>query len=122
MQVKDQKTYAGMTNSTSHPHFTGKECLDVHLLKPARLDVPPGQLNVVCIDDMQPVPAWLECLFRKSHPILCWLRLKLAAWISDNHGHELGIPPKGGLEQTAEELNAILENNLVPSHCCKGQL
>ncbi len=44
------------------------------------------------------------------------------AWISDNHGLELGISPKGGLEWTAGELNVILQNNLVPSHGCKGQL
>jgi hypothetical protein len=78
-----------------HIHFAGKECLDVHLLKPARLDVPPGQPNVVCADDMQPAPAWLEYLFCKSHLILRWLPSKLAAWISNNHGHGLGIPPKG---------------------------
>jgi hypothetical protein len=71
---------------------------------------------------MQPAPAWLEYPFRKSHPILRWLPTKLAAWISDNHGQELGIPPKGGLEWTAGELNAILENNLVPSQGGKGQL
>jgi hypothetical protein len=71
---------------------------------------------------MQPASAWLEYPFRKSHPILRWLPSKLAAWISDNHGQELGIPPKGGLEWTAGELNAILENNLVPSHGGKGQL
>ncbi len=95
----------------------------MHLLKPARLDVPPGQPNIVCADDMQPaVPAWLEYLFRKSHLIRHWLPTKLAAWISNNHGHVLGIPPKVGLEWTAGELNAILENNLVPSHCSKGQL
>ena len=129
MQVQGRKTYAGKTNSTAYHHFMGKECLDVHLLKPARLEleslgVPPGQPNVVCADDMQPAPgpAWLEYPFRKSHPILRWLPSKLAVWISDNHGQELGIPPKGGLEWTAGELNAILENNLVPSHGGKGQL
>jgi hypothetical protein len=61
-------------------------------------------------------------LNHKSHPILRWLPSKLAAWISVNHGHELGIPPKGGLKWTAGELNAILENNLIPSHGGKGQL
>ena len=34
--------------------FSCKECLDVHLLKPARLDVLPGQPDVVCADDGQP--------------------------------------------------------------------
>jgi hypothetical protein len=124
MQVQGRKTYAGTRNSTAYHHFMGKECLDVHLLKPARLDVPPGQPNahVVCADDMQPASAWLEYPFRKSHPIFRWLPTKLAAWISDNHGQELGIPPKGGLEWTAGELNAILENNLVLSQGGKGQL
>ena len=122
MQVQGRKTYAGTVNSTAYHHFTGKECLDVHLLKPARLDVPPGQPNVVCADDMQPAPSWLEYPYRKSHPILRWLPSKLAAWISNNHGLELGIPPKGGLEWTAGELNAILENNLVPSQGGQGQL
>ena len=60
MQVQGRKTYAGTINSNAYHHFTGKECLDVHLLKPARLDVPQGQPNVVCADDMQPAPLWLE--------------------------------------------------------------
>ncbi len=122
MQVQGRKTYAGTKTSTAYHHFMGKECLDVHLLKPARLDVPPGQPNVVCADDMQPASAWLEYLFRKSCLILRWLSSKLAAWISDNHGQELGIPPKGCLEWTAGELNAILEKNLVLSPGGKGQL
>ncbi len=68
-------------------------------------------------------PAWLEYPFRKSHPILRrWLPTKLAAWIGENFGQELGIPPKSDGEWTAGELNAILENNLVPSHGGKGQL
>ncbi len=58
MQTHGRKTYAGATNSTLDLHFTGKKCLDVFLLKPARLDVTPGQPNVVCADDdMQPAPA-----------------------------------------------------------------
>ncbi len=44
---------AGMTNSAAYEHFTGKECLDVHLLKPARLDVLPGQPDVVCADESE---------------------------------------------------------------------
>ena len=119
MQVQGKRTYAGTVHSTAYHHFTGKECLDVHLLKPARLDVPPGQPNVVCADDMQPAPSWLEYLYQKSHPILRWLPTKLAAWISDNHGLELGIPPKSGLEWTAGELDVILNNNLVPATAAK---
>jgi hypothetical protein len=117
-----------MTNSAAYEHFTGKECLDVHPLKPARLDVLPGQpdSDVVCADDGQPAgPAWLEYpYYRKSHPtrIVRWLPTKLAAWIGENFGQQLQIPPKRNLEWTAGELNAILENNLLPSHNGKGQL
>ena len=115
-----------MTKSAVYEHFTGKEsrCLDVHLLKPARLDVLPGQLDVVCADDdrQPPGPAWLEYPYRKSHPIVRWLPSKLAEWIGENYGQQLQIPPKRNLEWTAGELNAILENNLVPSHNGKGQL
>ncbi len=63
IQVQGRKAYAGMTNSAADEHFIGKECLDVHLLKQARLDVLPGpsQPDVVCADDGQPAgPAWLE--------------------------------------------------------------
>jgi hypothetical protein len=59
---------------------------------------------------------------RKSHPIVRWLPSKLAEWIGENYGQQLQIPPKRNLEWTAGELNAILENNLVPSHNGKGQL
>jgi hypothetical protein len=99
--------------------------LDVHHLKPARLDVLPGQPDVVCADDGQlEGQGWLEYPFSKSHPIIRWLpeASKLAAWIGKNFGQELQIPPQLDVEWTAEELNAILENNLVPSHGGKGQL
>jgi hypothetical protein len=76
MQVQGRKIYAGKANKTSYHHFTGKESLNMHLLKPALLDVPPGQPNVMCADAMhcrQPVLAWLDYLFWKSHLILSWL-------------------------------------------------
>ena len=82
----------------------------------------PGQQDVVCADDIQPVQAWLEYPYRKSHPILRWLPSKLAAWISENFEQELRIPPKREQEWTVGELNGILENNLVPNHGGKGQL
>ena len=93
MQVQGRKTYAGSANSAAYHHFTGKDCLDVHLLKLARLDVIPGQPDVVSADDAQQEPAWLEYQFSKSHPILHWLPSKLTAWIGENFGQELGIPP-----------------------------
>ena len=72
--IIDILTYAGIATSAAYEHFRGKECLDVHLLKPARLDVIPGQPDVVCADDVQQGPALLEYPFCKSHPILRWLR------------------------------------------------
>ena len=95
IQVQGRKTYAGIANSAAYEHFPGKECLDVHLLKPARLDVLPGQPDNVCADDGQLAgPAWLEYPYRKSHPIIRWLPSKLAAWIGENFGQQLQIPPK----------------------------
>jgi hypothetical protein len=121
--VQGRKTYAGIANSNAYHHYAGKECLDVHLLKPARLDVLPEQTDVVCADDGQLAgQLWLEYPYRKFHPIIRWLPSKLAAWIGENYGQELQIPPKRDVEWTAGELNAILENNLVPSHGGKGQL
>ena len=76
----------------------------MHLLKPARLEVFPGQADVVCADDGpgQPAgPAWLEYPYHKSHPIIRWLPSKLAAWIGENYGQQLQIPPKRNLEWTA---------------------
>ncbi len=44
------------------------------------------------------------------------VQFKLATWIGENFGQELCIPPKQGLVWTVGGLNAILENDLVPSH------
>ena len=97
----------------------------MHLLKPARLEILPGQpdSDVVCADDsLLQSQGWLEYPFRKSHPIIRWLPSKLAAWISESYGQELQISAKRDMEWMAGELNAILENNLVPSQGGKGQL
>jgi hypothetical protein len=48
-QVRGRKTYAGVKDSAAYHHVAGKECLDgAHLLKPARVDILPGQPNVFC--------------------------------------------------------------------------
>jgi hypothetical protein len=120
--VQGRKPYAGVRDSNAYHDFAGKECLDVHLLKPASVDVLPGQPNVLCNDNDVHQPVWLEYSFRRVHPILCWLPTKLATWISENFGQELCIPPKQGLEWTVGGLNTILENSLVPSHHGRGQL
>jgi hypothetical protein len=108
-RYREEKNCAGMTNSAAYEHFTGKECLDAHLLKPPRLEVHPGPPDVVCADDGQPAgPAWLEYPYRKSHPIIRWLPWKLAAWIGENYGQKLQIPrvllpPKRYLELTISD-------------------
>ena len=85
-------------------------------------DMEMGLPDVVCADDsLLAGPGWLEYPFRKSHPIIRWLPSKLAAWIGEKFGQELQIPSKWDVEWTAGELNAILENNLVPSNGGKGQ-
>ncbi len=66
---------------------------------------------------------WLDHRFRKYHLIIRWLPSKPAAWIGENFGHELQIPPsatRSGRQGELRELNAILENNLVPSRSGKG--
>ncbi len=76
----------------------------------------------LCNDNDVHQPAWLEYPFCRVHLILRWLPTKLATWIGENFGQELCIPPKQGLKWTVGELNAVLENNLVPSHNSRGQL
>ena len=68
IQVQGRKTYAGTVNSNAYHHYTGKECLDVHLLKPARVDVLPGMPEVVCADDVQAVPAPHGSSIRIANP------------------------------------------------------
>jgi hypothetical protein len=125
IQVQGRKQYAGTASSDAYHRYTGKECLDVHLLKTALLDIVPGQpdSDFMCADDsLLARQGWLEYPFRKSHPIIRWLPSKLATCIGENLGQELQIPPKRDVEWMAGELNAILENNLAPSHGGKGQL
>ena len=123
VQAQGTKTYAGRHNSGRYHHFTGRERLDVHLLKPSRLEVVQEQLqDVQCDADIADQARWIECKHRTSHPIIRWLPSKLAAWIGDNYGQELGIPPMSGQKWTAGELNSILLHNLVPSSGGAGQL
>ena len=103
----------------------------MQLLKPSRLEVVQEQLpDDICDADIADQARWIECKYRTSHPIkyrtshpiIRWLPSKLAAWIGDNYGQELGIPPMRGQKWTAGELNAILLHNLVPSSGGAGQL
>ena len=96
----------------------GKEVLDIHLLKPARFqaekNVFHGQWDeVVHNAEQAPSEQWLEYQYRTAHPVLRWLPSKLAEWIAENKGGQLGIAPKQGQKWSVQELNNILLNNLV---------
>jgi hypothetical protein len=121
--AQGNKTYAGHHNSWAYHHFTGKERLDVHLLKPSPLEVFRELLqDYMCDTDIADQALWIKCKYRTSHPIIRWLPSKLAAWIGDNYGQELGIPTMRGQKLTAGELNAIFLHNLVPSNRGASQL
>ena len=80
-------TYAGrMCAPTVYgPHHTGKESLDINLLKAERHSAVP----LACDDDA--APEWVTYNYRTSHSILRWLPSKLAEWIGDNMRAELQI-------------------------------
>jgi len=94
----------------------GKEVLDIHLLKPARF-LAEGQLvdrdAMLHNEDQAPSVEWVEYPYRTAHPIIRWLPSKLAEWIAENKGVDLGIAPKQGQKWSVKELNDILLNNLV---------
>jgi len=116
--------------SATRHHYQGRQCLDIHLLKPARVwadiatDAAPGDQQLVAAsgDPAQgPSGEWIDYAYRRAHPILRWLPSKLAEWIGDIYGAALGIPPRNNAAGwTVGELNAILESNLVPG--TKGHL
>lgn len=128
-QALGPKTKAGRKNSGLRHHFQGRQCLDIFLLKPARVlaafhqpvDTLPSDLNIL-YEERQNLPAeWIEYPYRSKHPILRWLPTKLAEWIGDIYGSALNIAPKlNGDNWTVGELNTILENNLVQNQ--QGQL
>ena len=120
LQGHGPKTKAGRKGAEFRHHYRGKECLDIHLLKPAQVwaqmatEHCPGNQQVLGVGDA-PDGQWVTYPYRNAHPILRWLPSKLAEWIGDNYGAALGIPPKQHADGwTVGELNAILDNNLVP--------
>ena len=116
VQVQGTITYAGYHNSGAYHHFTGKERPDVHLLKPSCLKVVQELLQEdMCNEDIADQARWIKRKYSTSHPIIRWLPSKIAAWIGNNYGQELGIPPMSGQKWTAGELNTILLHNMVPS-------
>ena len=103
-------TYAGKKRSPTvyGPHHTGKESLDINLLKTERHSAAP----LACDDDA--VPDWVTYNYSTCHSILRWLPSKLAKWIGDNMSAELQISAMTQDKWTVAELNQILANNLVP--------
>ncbi len=71
-----------------------------------------------------------RCYHNLSSLHMPWSRWSSPGWCKrrrswrwpTNFGQELQTTPKRDLEWTVGELNAFLENNLVPSHGGKGQL
>ncbi len=91
-QVQGKKTYAGQTASAAYHNFTGNECLDVHLLKPAHVDTLPWQPNLLCNNDDVHQPAWLEYPFRRVHQILRWSTVHCACgWCPSLRLKESGV-------------------------------
>ena len=90
-------------------HHTGKESLDINLLKAER----HSAVSLACDNDA--APEWVTYNYHTLHSILRWLPLKLAQWIGDNMRAELHIPAMTQAKWTVGELlvNQILAN-LVP--------
>ena len=97
-------------------YFSGKQCLDIHLLKPSQAwaqvatDEGPDNLQVLGAG-AGAGGEWVTYPYRVAHPILRWLPSKLAEWIGDNYGARLGFPLRRHADGwTVAELNAIRED------------
>ena len=113
-----------MCNVQAHTkQSAGTVRLDINLLKPSRLEFPAQALAtplpLPAVHRGSSPPAWLEYVYRTSHPVLLWLPTKLAEWIGENLQEVLGFPDKGdtraspGSGWTAAELNHILQAHVV---------
>lgn len=60
VQAQGTRTYAGRHNSGAYHHFTGKERLDVHLLKPSHLEVVHKQLQDICNTNIADQAHWID--------------------------------------------------------------
>ncbi len=64
---------------------TGCVRLDINLLKPSRIEFLQDAGPQLTVPDQQAASGnWLEYVYRKAHPVLCWLPTKLAEWIGEN--------------------------------------
>ena len=109
---------------STNKNLSGSVKLDLDLLKPWRVSaaVPASDDQasppVRHMSQQQPSQVWLQYAYRKHHPALLWLLIKLAEWIATNmqdEADELGFPDKAGHRRgwTPAELNSILQNHVV---------
>ena len=93
--------------------------LDIHLLKPSKIEFIQEPAPKLTLPDGTSPPEWLEYIYRSAHPVLRWLPTKLAEWIGENMQDELGFPDKAdkraqlGTGWTPAELNSILHDHVV---------
>ena len=74
-------------------------------------------------EDVDPLPEWIQYIYRIAHAVLRFMPTKLAEFIGENYGNILGIPPKRDQSKwNVEELNAILRHNLAMPRHWKGHL
>ena len=100
------KTKVGRNMSATRHHYQGKQCLDIHLLKPAIVwaevatAAALGNQQVLGANGpaQEPPGEWVNCAYRTAHPqaILRWRPSKLAEWIGDNYWAALSIPMRLG--------------------------
>jgi hypothetical protein len=94
---------------------TGCVHLDINLLKPSRIvflaqdSVPHLALGLPHGHPLCSSPDWLEYVFRTSHPVLRWLPMKLAEWISEKADRRASPCTRW----TSSKLNHFLQQHAV---------
>ena len=92
---------------------------DINLLKPSKIKFIQDPAPTLTLPDGVSPPKWLEYIYRRAHPVLCWLPTKLAEWIGENMQEELGLPDKAdkraqlGTGWTPAKLNSILHDHVL---------
>ena len=80
--------------------------LDIHLLKPSKIEFIQEPAPTLTLPDGTSPLQWLEYIYRSAHPVLRWLSTKLAEWIGENMQDELGFPDKA--DKRAHTLNIVV--------------
>ena len=93
----------GLQGKGNPSSLSGKASIDIHRFKPARewartataeAAVNQQMVGAYCDPAHGSSGKWVNYAHRTAHPILHWLSSKLAKWIGDNYGADLGIPPR----------------------------